>query len=93
MVRHVPVEVALPSGRGTVSYIVLGSQHFAAICSDGSLWIWAFIFDGQFGDGTATQHHSVPVKVALPAGCSMFSNIMLANFMSGAICSKGSLWM
>ena len=93
MVRHVPVEVALPSGRGTVSNIVLGSRHFAAICPDGWLWMWALTCDGQFGDGTTTHHRSVLVKVALPSGCSMISNITFGDFMAGAICSNGSLWM
>jgi len=71
-----------------------GSQHTAAIRSDGSLWAWGLNNSGQLGNNSTTDKSSVPVQedskstwVSVSAGGSAGSGSHTA-----AIKSDGSLW-
>ena len=47
-----------------VSAISMGHWHSAALCSNGSLWMWGGNFYGQLCDAATTDRHS-PVNITL----------------------------
>lgn len=50
---------------GEYTTISCGSQHMAAIDTDGALWIWGDNYDAQLGNGKQGSEYSsnVPIKV------------------------------
>jgi alpha-tubulin suppressor-like RCC1 family protein len=50
-----------------VARIAIGSHHYLAIRSDGTLWSWGDNYSGQLGDGT-TNYRNSPAPVPAASG-------------------------
>ena len=72
---------------GFNGFISCGTNHTAALKSDGTLWIWGWNFYGELGDGTATQR-SKPVKVM-----SGVKFVSCGGDNTAAVKSDGTLWV
>jgi alpha-tubulin suppressor-like RCC1 family protein len=61
-----PVRV---NGLSNVIQIVAGHQHSVALKSDGSVWVWGFNGNGEFGNNTSSsigcQCQTVPVQASI----------------------------
>ena len=70
------------------SQVTCGSGiNFAAIKTDGTLWVWGINSWGQLGLGDIT-HRSTPVQV----GTSLWSQISYGRSYTVALQSNGTLW-
>ena len=69
-----------------VSAVSLGSNHSAAITTDGSLYIWGVNSSGQLGNGT-TEVSYVPIKIM-----DDVASVSLGENHSAAITTDGSLY-
>jgi alpha-tubulin suppressor-like RCC1 family protein len=72
-----------------------GTQHTAAIKTDGTLWTWGDQDRGTLGNGVTTGNRSTPVTTF--AGGTNWKQVSCANQSSGganiaAIKSDGTLW-
>lgn len=79
-----PVQIGVLSDMRAVSS---GSNHSAAIRSDGTLWAWGSNGHGQVGDGTNSSRFA-PVKIPLET----VSQVSMGLYHSAAVTSDGSLW-
>ncbi len=66
------------------------STHFAAITSDGTLYLWGLNGFGQLGDGT-TSTRSFPVTLSAGLGLS-WQQVSVGTNHTVAIKSDGTLW-
>jgi len=71
------------------SKVSAGSDHTAAIKTDGSLWLWGRNDYGQLGDGTVI-HRSSPVQII--AGGKNWKQVSSGYRHTAAIKTDGSLW-
>ena len=69
-----------------VASVSFGSNHYAVIKTDGSLWMWGWNEYGEIGDGTLDLRLS-PVKVMDDVAA-----VSLGEYCSAAIKADGSLW-
>jgi alpha-tubulin suppressor-like RCC1 family protein len=67
-----------------------GSNHIAAIKTDGSLWVWGLNNNGQLGTSDTTWR-STPVTTF--AGGNNWKQVTCGNRHTGAIKTDGSLWV
>jgi len=98
--RNVPVAVNTASGVSalfgkTVVAISAAGRHSLALCSDGTVAVWGYNYNGQLGDNTTTQRN-VPVVVNTASGVSaLFGKTVVAisagSFHSLALCSDGTV--
>ena len=84
-----PVQITT-QGCSAFSAIKMGGYHSAAICSDGTLWMWGMGFYGQLGTGAGGDRVR-PVQVAVP-GCSAFTALAMGGYHSAVVCANGALW-
>ena len=77
------------SGGTTWKQIAGGSNHTAAIKTDGSLWVWGDNSSRQLGDNTATNR-STPVTTF--AGSTDWKSVACGANHTLAIKTDGSLW-
>jgi alpha-tubulin suppressor-like RCC1 family protein len=68
-----------------------GSQHTAAIKTDGTLWTWGRGISGQLGNGVTTGNISTPVTTF--AGGTNWKQVGIWFFHSAAIKTDGTLWI
>ena len=66
-----------------------GSQHSAAIKSNGTLWTWGYNNSGQLGDGTSTDRLT-PVQEA--TGTADWVAVAAGSIHTMALKSNGTLW-
>ena len=66
-----------------------GTQHTAAIKTDGTLWTWGYNFGAQLGDNTTTNR-STPVTTF--AGGTNWKQVSGGNNHTSAIKTDGTLW-
>jgi alpha-tubulin suppressor-like RCC1 family protein len=66
-----------------------GSQHTAAIKTDGTLWTWGSNYAGQLGDNT-TVNRSTPVTTF--AGGTNWKQVAGGGYFTAAIKTDGTLW-
>jgi alpha-tubulin suppressor-like RCC1 family protein len=71
------------------SKVSCGSEHTAAIKTDGTLWVWGFNPFGQLGDNTTTAKSS-PIQTI--AGGNNWSSISCGFSYTAAIKTDGTLW-
>ena len=69
--------------------VACGSNHIAAIKTDGSLWTWGYNNSGQLGTSDTTWR-STPVTTF--AGGTNWKQVTCGNRHTGAIKTDGSLW-
>jgi alpha-tubulin suppressor-like RCC1 family protein len=67
-----------------------GSNHMAAIKTDGTLWLWGYGFDGQLGQNVA-QSVSSPIQT-IAAGTN-WSQVNCGSTNTAAIKTDGTLWV
>lgn len=69
-----------------------GNAHngWAAIKSDGTLWVWGNLTDSMRGNGTGGQTLVKPVKITIPGGRLAIQ--VLAGQKGMALCSDGTVW-
>jgi alpha-tubulin suppressor-like RCC1 family protein len=70
--------------------VSVGSEHVAAIKTDGTLWMWGGNTESQLGDGTS-NHKSSPVQTL--AGGSNWLSVSAGVNQTAAIKTDGSLWV
>jgi alpha-tubulin suppressor-like RCC1 family protein len=69
--------------------VFCGSQHTAAIKTDGTLWVWGRNSYGQLGNNTTTNR-STPVTTF--AGGTNWKQVAAGGFHTAAIKTDGTLW-
>ena len=69
-----------------------GNAHngWAAIKSDGTLWVWGNLTDAMRGNGTAGSTFVKPVQIVIPGGRSAIQ--VVAGFICLVLCSDGTVW-
>jgi alpha-tubulin suppressor-like RCC1 family protein len=82
----VPVSVHAPDGV-TFTQLAAGDSDTAAIASDGNAYSWGRNYDGDLGNGSASDS-SVPTKVQAPEGVS-FTQISAGIYTTVALDSDG----
>ena len=80
--QTVPVKVL-----GNVAAVSCGSDHTAAIKTDGTLWTWGNNGHGKLGNGT-TEDSRVPVKVL-----DNVAAVSCGSGLTAAVKTDGTLWM
>ena len=85
--RSSPVQTV--TGGTNWSQVSCGSNHTAAIKTDGTLWIWGRNAYGQLGDNTLTSKSS-PVQTI--AGGTNWSSVACGSEITAAIKTDGTLW-
>ena len=86
--RSSPVQVV--GFASTWSSVSCGSDHAAAIKTDGTLWNWGQNFNGRLGDNTLI-HKSSPIQtVALGTN---WKQVSCGAYFTAAIKTDGTLWM
>jgi alpha-tubulin suppressor-like RCC1 family protein len=91
--RSSPAQIGYNSS-GSTSWVALAFtkvNQFAAIKSDGTLWMWGFGTSGQLGDPTIISRSS-PVQVIGAAGSWASVSISIQNNYTLAIKSDGRLF-
>jgi alpha-tubulin suppressor-like RCC1 family protein len=79
-----------PTGGGTNwKQVAGGSNHAAAVKTDGTLWAWGNNGSGRLGDGTTTNRSS-PVTTA--GGGTNWKQVAGGNQLTAAIKTDGTLW-
>ncbi len=68
----------------------LGSNHSAAIKTDGTLWLWGIGNNGRIGDNTIDSKSS-PVQTV--SGGNNWESVSLGGAHSAAIKTDGTLWL
>ena len=68
--------------------VSVGSQHTAAIKTDGTLWTWGVNTNGQLGDNTTTQ---IITPVTTFAGGTNWKQVS-CSYHTAAIKTDGTLW-
>ena len=88
--RSSPVQTV--SGGTNWKQVSAGSNHTAAIKTDGTLWIWGSNTTGQLGEGTTltSVHRSSPVQT-IAAGTN-WKQVSAGNDHTAAIKTDGTLW-
>jgi alpha-tubulin suppressor-like RCC1 family protein len=69
--------------------VACGSNHTAAIKTDGTLWTWGWNLFGQLGDNTTTDR-STPVTIF--AGGTNWKQVSGGSLHTAAIKTDGTLW-
>jgi len=69
--------------------VSVGSNHTAAIKTDGTLWTWGIYFDGVLGDNTNVSQSS-PVQTV--AGGTNWKQVACGQSHTAAIKTDGTLW-
>jgi alpha-tubulin suppressor-like RCC1 family protein len=67
-----------------------GSEHTAAIKTDGTLWLWGINTYGQLGDNSITRKSS-PVQTV--AGGTNWKQVGTGQYHTAAIKTDGTLWL
>jgi len=88
--RFVPVSVALPAGRTTLS-VSVGQAFTCAVLDDGRVWCWGDNGLGQLGTGASGGSSAAPVQVALPGG-ETFVAVTCGNTHGCARAVSGRVW-
>jgi len=83
----IPVPVQVQAGTLWES-VSAGSNHTAAIRTDGSLWAWGFNGQGRLGDGTTTQRIT-PVRIGAD---NDWASVSAGNAHTAAVRTGGTLW-
>lgn len=65
-----------------------GSNHCAALKSDGTLWVWGRGTERQLGLGSSVQGATVPTKL----GSDTWKMVACGSYFTAAIKSDGTLW-
>jgi alpha-tubulin suppressor-like RCC1 family protein len=87
--RSSPVQTI--SGGTNWKQVSAGSQHTAAIKTDGTLWLWGGNnYGGRLGDNTIT-HKSSPVQTV--AGGTNWKQVACGSIHTAAIKTDGTLWL
>ena len=60
-----------------VTKVEHGGYHSAALCSDGTLWMWGCNDNGQLGDGTTADRYT-PMKITL-SNCPQVTDFALGR--------------
>jgi alpha-tubulin suppressor-like RCC1 family protein len=71
--------------------VACGSQHTAAIKTDGTLWTWGLNNDGQLGDNDTTSFQKLTPVTTL-AGGTNWKQVAGGYFYTSAIKTDGTLW-
>ncbi len=79
----------LAGGGTTWCQISAGTQHAAAIKTDGTAWTWGYNKCGRLGDGTVVGRSS-PGTVS--GGGTTWCSINAANYHTGAVQTNGTAW-
>ncbi len=80
--------ISLGTPNGYFSLISIGSNHFAAIKSDGTLWTWGDNQYGQLGQGDTTARDE-PTQVGV---LTTWSSVVCGADHTLAIKTDGTLW-
>lgn len=83
----IPIEVTGLADK-TITAVVAGGFHAAALADDGTVWTWGYNLNGQLGNGTV-EDSSTPVQVT---GLSGITAIGVGQYFSAALASDGSVW-
>jgi alpha-tubulin suppressor-like RCC1 family protein len=78
------------SGGTNWKQVACGSNHTAAIKTDGTLWLWGYNNDAQLGDNTTT-HRSSPVQTV--SGGTNWKQVSCGGSHTAAIKTDGTLWL
>ncbi|TGE27698.1 RCC1 domain-containing protein [Hymenobacter metallicola] len=87
--RATPVLIAPPAGLRWTQ-VAAGFWNSAALCSDGSLYVWGNNYAGQIGDGT-TSARLVPRRISPPTG-HRWTQVSVGYEHILAVCSDGGLY-
>ncbi len=98
--KNKPVQVKGPGGSGFLSDIVAvsaGRFHSMAVKSDGTVWSWGRVYEGQLGEGSSgfDPDRSVPVQVKGPGGKGFLTGVIAVSAGSShslAVKSDGTVW-
>jgi YD repeat-containing protein len=69
--------------------VACGSQHCAAVKTDGTLWLWGYNANGALGDNTLTSRSS-PVQTV--ASGTNWKQVACGDYYTAAIKTDGTLW-
>jgi len=83
--RYIPTQIGTDTNWASVS---VGSNHTAAIRTDGSLWAWGSNNSGQLGDGTTTDRNT-PTRIGTDTN---WAYVSAGGSRTIAIRTNGSLW-
>ena len=86
--RSTPVTTS--AGGTNWKQVSSGTDHCAAIKTDGTLWTWGNISYGQLGDNNSTTNKSTPVTTF--AGGTNWKQVSSGFFHCAAIKTDGTLW-
>ncbi len=86
--QDVPVQVGNLANWRTISCSAPEPNHFIAVRSDGTLWVWGYNRNGQLGLGD-TLDRNVPVQVGVD---NDWVAVAAGQWQSFAIRANGSLW-
>jgi alpha-tubulin suppressor-like RCC1 family protein len=78
------------SGGTNWKQVACGSQHIAAIKTDGTLWVWGLNYRGQVGDNTLTQKNT---PVTTFSGGTNWKQVTCGGNSTLAIKTDGTLWV
>jgi alpha-tubulin suppressor-like RCC1 family protein len=78
----------LGTGFPKIIAITAGAAHSLALASDGTIWVWGYNDDGQFGNGTETDSHT-PIQVT---GLTGVVAVAAGNSYSLIVKSDGTVW-
>jgi alpha-tubulin suppressor-like RCC1 family protein len=70
-----------------------GSQHTAAIKTDGTLWTWGSGGNGQLGNGNASTVGNISTPVTTFAGGTNWKQVSAGGLNTAAIKTDGTLWI
>jgi alpha-tubulin suppressor-like RCC1 family protein len=71
--------------------VAAGSNHTAAIKTDGTLWVWGLASSGRLGTNDTTPNRNTPVTTF--AGGNNWKQVSAGHVHTGAIKTDGSLWV
>jgi len=90
--RSSPVQTI--SGGTNWSQVACGSNHTAAVKTDGTLWLWGNNDYGQLGNnigGTSYDYRSSPVQTV--SGGNNWKQVICGGYNTAAIKTDGTLWL
>jgi alpha-tubulin suppressor-like RCC1 family protein len=79
------------AGGNNWKQVSCGSNHIAAIKTDGTLWTWGFGGNGTLGNAAITTNVSTPVTTF--AGGTNWKQVNSGNRHTAAIKTDGTLWI